>query len=246
MHRSLKRLQHRALTVSEPAERPTLKIVTAYEDFAGSLRARELLDRVAFGLKGEFKITNDVWKFELLGHPQLREYAAADAADAALIIVSADGEVELPAFVNDWVASCLQHRRSVPAALVALLSREENVHSTPPPACTDLRRLAERAQVDFFCMAGAWRWQDFEYIMDSRRRRRDGHGALLERALFHTLHTQFTIIGRSGLAAFRESSRAWWPEPWSLCIPKSFPWWLKPERGVRNGHAVLPRGNWRH
>ncbi len=246
MQRTLKCLNHRLRTVSESAERPTLKIVSAYEDFAANLRARELLDRLALGLKGEFKISHDSWKFELLGHPQLREYAAADAAGAALIIVSADGEVDLPAFVKDWVSSCIQPKRSVPAALVALLSREEDVHSTPPPACTDLRQLAEHAQLDFFCMAGDWRRQDFEYIMDAGRHRRDGHGAILERALFHTLRAQFASIGKSGLNAFRESRRAWWPEPWSLCIPKTFPWWLKAERGVRNGRVAMTRENWRH
>jgi hypothetical protein len=186
---------------------PAFRILTAYEDIAAGIRAREMSKQLAAELKPELQISHNVWRFELLGHPQLREYASADAVEADLVIISAHGDEELPGHVKAWIGSWLNQRRKGPCALVALLDQEEIVPGILPPLCVWLRRMAEKGHMDFFCKTGNWAEQDFDYIIDTIHRRAESRSAVLEEILHLELRSLFQWITMDAVSAFRRRNR---------------------------------------
>jgi len=57
-------------------------VVIAYEDFETGKQAKRTFDFLAEQLKDECQFTNQMWKFDVLNIPKLREMAAKDAAGA--------------------------------------------------------------------------------------------------------------------------------------------------------------------
>jgi hypothetical protein len=143
---------------------PPFKIVVAYEDFDAGLRAKEMLERLSQQLIPEFEVSRDVWKFELLGHPQLRKQAAREASEADMILIAARAESELLPHVTSWIDEWASNRNGRVAALVALLDQEQENENELPPLCALLQQTAERAGMDFFCKTGDWHQQDFDYV----------------------------------------------------------------------------------
>jgi hypothetical protein len=153
---------------------PLFKILIAYETFSSGVRAREMSERLAARLQSEFEMSSDIWKFELLNHPQLREQAATEAAEADMVIMAARRAADLPAHIRDWIESWLpQRKEGSAAALVALLDEpeEEESRAETPPLGAYLRRVAEEGHMDFFCQVGGGREQDFDDTVETIHRR---------------------------------------------------------------------------
>src|SRR5689334_9295160 len=123
--------------------KPTLplNIVVAYENFSAATSAQHVTQRLAAELDEDFEISREVWGFELLSHPQLRQEAAAEAAEADVIVVSVSGAVELPAHVQTWVESWVTEKRGGLSALVALVDWRRATRTEPPPLCSYLREV---------------------------------------------------------------------------------------------------------
>jgi len=128
---------------------PTFRVVIVYEDFRTAAQAKRAYDFLAANLTHEWQLTSQMWKFELLRIPELRDMAAEDAAMANLIIVSCHGDQELPADVTDWV-EMWQGDKGEPVALVALFDRppEQAQHARTTQAY--LERVAKRGRMEFF------------------------------------------------------------------------------------------------
>jgi len=137
-------------------------IVVAYDDFAGAVRARQLTTRLAVQVTPVMGINSDSWRFDFLGHPRLRERAAAQAAAADIVIIAADGCAELPAHVKAWLECWLRRRKAGDAALVALLDPEATSVGQPLPLIDYLRQMTERSGLDFFNNAGGWEQARFK------------------------------------------------------------------------------------
>jgi hypothetical protein len=165
---------------------PLFKILIAYETVSSGLRAREMSERLAARLQSEFEMSSEVWKFELLNHPQLREQAASEAAVADMIIMAMRRAGELPPHVKHWIESWLHQRRGNAAALVALLdeSEEEDETAASAPLSTYLRRVAEEGNMDFFCQVGGGRQRDFDNTVETIHRRAESH-AVERDSFFH-------------------------------------------------------------
>jgi hypothetical protein len=149
---------------------PVFKIIIAYETFATGLRAKEVTERLNSQLKPEFEVKCDVWKFELLGHAQLRALAASEAVDADLIILSCHAGGDLAPNVSKWVEAWLPRKRENPAALVVLIDQDREFEE-PSPLLSYLRDAASRGGLDFFCKTGNWRrHQDFEFTFETTPR----------------------------------------------------------------------------
>ncbi len=174
------------------------RILTVYEDSAAGARANELWVRLAIELKPHLEIANDVWKFELLAHPRLREFAAAEAAQADMVIISAQGDVGLPTQVEDWLESWLARKGKRLFALVALLSQSESSPGLPPLLGVWLRRMAKTAHLDFFCKTGDWGQADFEYYIDAFPHRSPMRSAVLEEMLHLELRSRLRQLQTGG------------------------------------------------
>ncbi len=177
---------------------PPFQLLTVYEDSAAGTRANDLWVRLAIELKPRLEIANDVWKFELLSHAQLRNYAAAEAATADIIMLSAQGDAELPAHVNAWLDTWLARKGRRPFALVALLSQDALRPGVPPRLGVRLRWLAKTGHLDFFCKTGDWKRSDFEYYIDTFPHRSELRSAVLEEMLHLELRSQLRQIQSRG------------------------------------------------
>ena len=138
---------------SEREDIPVFSVVLVFEDFNTGTRAKRAYDFLAANLTQEWRVTSQMWKFDLLSNPELRELAAKDAATANLIIVSSRGDRALSAGVKEWI-ELWQGYQGEPEALVALFDRppEEAGHALTTQAY--LERVAERGRMEFFTWPG--------------------------------------------------------------------------------------------
>jgi hypothetical protein len=138
-------------SVSAPGGKvvPTFRVVTVYEDFRTARQAKQAYEFLAANLTHEWQVTSQMWKFDLLRIPELRELAAEDALQADLIIVSCNGDGELPAEVRAWIEMSLGSRTDA-VALVALLDCPPGQAERAQATQAYLERIAQRAHLEFF------------------------------------------------------------------------------------------------
>lgn len=130
---------------------PPFNVVIAYEDFETGKQAKKTYDFLIENLGRECQFINQMWKFDVLSIPKLREIALKDAATADIVIVSChDGE--LPAQVKSWIDGWLAEGVR-PLALVALIDQptEDNAQSFATRAY--LAEIAKRGQMEFFAQS---------------------------------------------------------------------------------------------
>ena len=108
---------------SEKEVNSALNVVIAYEDLETGKRAIKTYEYMVEQLGNECLFSNQMWKFDVLAVPRLKEIAAKDAAAADIIIVSAHEGNHLPIEVKAWMESWLSYK-SQASALVGLFGNE--------------------------------------------------------------------------------------------------------------------------
>jgi hypothetical protein len=134
---------------------PTFNVVIAYEDFDTGKHAKRTYDFLVENLGRECQFTNQMWKFDVLSIPKLREMAAKDAVQADIIIVSSHGGDELPEPVKAWIESWLAEKGNV-NALVALFDCPDEDSLKTRRIRTYLADVAERGGMEFFAQPDDW------------------------------------------------------------------------------------------
>src|SRR5215472_3208286 len=94
-----------------------LNAVVVYEDFATGLRARRTLEGLTQPLKADLGVRLNLWRFDLLREPPLRERVAQEAAEADVVFLSAHGRAELPVAVQQWLEDWFCRKGPEPCAL---------------------------------------------------------------------------------------------------------------------------------
>jgi hypothetical protein len=141
-----------SLTASKVDEDPAFNVVIAYEDFDTGKHARRTYDFLVQHLGDESRFRNQMWKFDVLGVPKLKQMAAKDAAAADIIIISAHGLNELPSEVKAWIE--LWTKEKIHAmALVGLFDPGECASN---PVRSYLEDVAAHAGLEFFAQPGLW------------------------------------------------------------------------------------------
>jgi hypothetical protein len=126
-------------------------VLIAYEDFATGNRALSVFDRLFPASGGSpFFSTHNVWKFDLLEITKFRDVAAAEAANADMVIISAHVGRELPAVVKRWMEIWIKRRHAESGALVVLLDGQKSRVTPDLRMETYLQTCAVRAGMDFF------------------------------------------------------------------------------------------------
>src|SRR3954467_9795368 len=100
---SMQSLSLPAFGSSDREANPVLNVVIAYEDLETGKRAMKTYEYMVQQLGDQCLFANQMWKFDVLAVPKLKEIAAKDAAAAEIIIVSAHEGNELPAQVKGWI-----------------------------------------------------------------------------------------------------------------------------------------------
>ena len=129
------------------------KVIILYDQLAAAQRAMRIFSH----LESEVAFQPFPWRFDFVTDPKLREFAAADALKADLIIISTITRSDLPSAVQDWLLACLARMRGSNAAIVALSGTEEEADPTDSSWFEFLRLAANNAGLDFFPPASASR-----------------------------------------------------------------------------------------
>src|SRR5258707_12097156 len=115
-------MQTRRLPVlgsSETEVNSTLNVAIAYEDLETGKRAMKTYEYMVQQLGDQCPFSSQMWKFDVLALPKLKEMAAKEAATAELIMVSAHEGKQLPAQVKAWLELWLSYKTQA-TALVGL------------------------------------------------------------------------------------------------------------------------------
>src|SRR5271155_3572162 len=78
-------------------------VVVAYEDIEAGKHAQRICDFLMEHLDEECRFLNQMWNFDTLAVPSLRQKAADDAALADLVVISCHGSEDLPIDVKAWI-----------------------------------------------------------------------------------------------------------------------------------------------
>lgn len=136
-------------------ESPPLKCFLAYEDLLTGLRAKRVLDRVLTSAGDLVTPQLQLLRFDLLGNPELHYWAAREAGQSDLVVLSSHGQSALPEVVKSWLDLWLCRRSGEPAALVASLDEKVEPVAEQSPAIAYLRRLAAQSGFTLFTHFGS-------------------------------------------------------------------------------------------
>ena len=141
------------LSPSDLDANPTFNVLIAYEDFETGKQAKRTYDFLLQNLGQECHFEHQMWKFDVLSIPKLREMAARDALAADIIIISSHGGESLPEHVQEWIESWLgQPTNSI--ALVALFDFANDKILNTRGIRNYLADAARRGGMGFFAQPG--------------------------------------------------------------------------------------------
>ncbi len=122
-------------------------VVSIYEDLGGRDLLLHLCDSLAWKFKDDLEFQFDWWRFKYLADPEIAMEAAQSAAQADLILLSAQSP-ELPVDVQRWFEGWLPNREAGDGALV-LVQPSPKGASQSLPLRSYLRLTAKRARLDY-------------------------------------------------------------------------------------------------
>ena len=94
-------------------------VLSAYEDFEMGKQAEKTFEYLVRHLGSETEVNHQMWRFDVLAVPKLREIAIADGSNASIIVI-ASRNGNLPSEVKWWLEQVIESD-SKAAALVALV-----------------------------------------------------------------------------------------------------------------------------
>jgi hypothetical protein len=140
----------------DAASKSDFKIVVAYEDAAACERAMTVCGQIDEMCGGKVQNASVLFSFGLFGRAQSFKQAAAEAAEADMIIISARGVNELPDSMTDWIETWPRREQAGQAALVFIVDLEYVTNGTQRRLAGYLQRLAGQLGLDFFCNHDHW------------------------------------------------------------------------------------------
>jgi hypothetical protein len=132
-----------------------LKMLMIYSDKQSAEVGEEVARNLRKSLGAKFEVAQTSWNSELLKSDKLCDIAAKDALESNIVIISTSEARTLPAELSRWVQLWRDKRSQAPAALVALLNKNELVCHEEDRVRKWLRLTAQRAHMDFFCRSDA-------------------------------------------------------------------------------------------
>ncbi len=84
-------------------DRPTFSVVIIYQDPDTGRRAKCFYDKMTHEVGEECDFSLELWNFEMLAIPEMRDSSAQAAAQADFLVLSFRGNAELPAQTRYWI-----------------------------------------------------------------------------------------------------------------------------------------------
>jgi hypothetical protein len=119
-----------------------------YEDAEAGLRARHALDSLGPTLKHQADFEVDVWRFDALNDPGLRELACCGLAEADILFLAVHGQAELPEHVRHHLEHWFTDQPPEPRALVLSLDTVHKGSGAARRMLASLQTLAALAEVE--------------------------------------------------------------------------------------------------
>jgi len=158
---------HSPIGSSDLEADPVFNIVIAYEDFDTGKHAKETFDFLVSNLGHECRFCNQMWKFDVLSIPRLREMAAKDALAADIIIISCHGTHGLSPDVKAWINSWV-YEQSNAIALVTLFT-DASTYGEYHNIRSYLAEVAKCARMEFFAQPNPVPFKNVEGLFESNR-----------------------------------------------------------------------------
>jgi hypothetical protein len=133
-------------------DEPELHVVAFYEDLRTGEWAKEIFDRIRSRAPRDTTATPGLWRFDALEDEHLGNIAAADAANAAVIIVATQGNRPLPRRLLECVEKALIKKGPARVGLVAILEQTEACAKESLPAYRQLQAISRKARLRFFSL----------------------------------------------------------------------------------------------
>ena len=137
----------------DPDGPTTFNVVIVYEDFQSGKHGIRTYNHLVKHLGKQCEVSSQMWKFDILVIPSLRELACRDAEDADIIIISSRGTNTLPESVTSWLETWSRK----PGHALALVALFDNPEAQQAQAARDfLARIARKTGLEFFGQPDAW------------------------------------------------------------------------------------------
>jgi hypothetical protein len=133
----------------EKESKASFNVLIVYEDFETGKQAKRTFDFLAEQLKSDCVLMNQMWKFDVLNIPKLREMAAKDAAAADVVIISCHAHAQLAPEVQAWIELWLAENNQA-VALVALLDTSAEKRMESAALRHYLSEVTLRGNMEFF------------------------------------------------------------------------------------------------
>jgi hypothetical protein len=127
-----------------------LEVMIVHEDDSTRLRAINFFHRLVHHLHFTEEFPPQIWRFDRLRNPAMRQRATRVAADSDIIILSAHARNEFPTEVQTWLNDWLREKENRPCSLIALLDNNAVDLQTQRSLISRLRTLTRKAGVEFF------------------------------------------------------------------------------------------------
>jgi hypothetical protein len=131
-------------------DKSKFKVVVIYEDGSAGRRAKHFYDKLVHELEDECAFSLQLWSFQVLAIPELRESAIESAAQADVVILSLHGKAGLPVDIREWIETWSKLIIGKGSALIALVDKSTTRGGTNASALNYLKGIAKRTEVDFF------------------------------------------------------------------------------------------------
>ena len=131
-------------------DKSKFNVVVIYEDGPAGRRAKHFYDKLVHELEDECAFSLQLWSFQVLAIPELRESAVESAAQADFVILSLHGKAGLPVNIRKWIETWSKLIIGQDLALITLVDQSTTRDGTNASALAYLKRLAKRTKVDFF------------------------------------------------------------------------------------------------
>lgn len=146
----MQRGNYHTIFTPDPSQQPLLSIAVLYEDRECGRKAKRTCDLLVDNLDQRHSMRQQMWRFDVLSVPKLREMAARDVLTADVVVISCRGSYPLPPEVSEsleqWLAGPSQG-----LALVALFESSATEAWKTVQLRQELELAARRAGVEFFC-----------------------------------------------------------------------------------------------
>ena len=130
-------------------DRPTFSVVIIYQDRDTGRRAKYFYDKMTHEVDEECDFSLELWNFEMLAIPEMRDSSAQAAAQADFLVLSFRGNAELPAQTRYWIERWSRLSADGNPALVALVEKPKTGRGTAVSTLAYLRSVAAIKGIDF-------------------------------------------------------------------------------------------------